>query len=97
MEGNIDHGIHAAIYFYDALIKNRQEKKKQSEDLEPFWDESLDFQYGLAASSIAVHNIWVNQPKLYYDNIGLSKLKNFNRFQLRNFHYDIILGRVTKD
>ena len=40
--GNIDHGIHAAIYFYDALIKNRQEKKKQSEDLEPFWDESLE-------------------------------------------------------
>lgn len=92
--GNIDHGIHAAIYFYDALIKNRQEKKEQTEDLEPFWDKSLDFQYGLAASSIAVHNIWVNQPKVYYENIGLSKLKNFKPISIKKYPLLFIFGLV---
>lgn len=84
--------FNAGIYFYDALVKNRRSKYTANDDT--FWREELEKQYELAAASIAVYNIWVNQPNVFYDNIGLEKLKNFKPISIKNYPLPYIFGFV---
>lgn len=92
----IDHGIFAGLYFYDSLVKNRQNKNYNYEST-LFWGKELDEQYSQVATAIAVHNIWL--PKAddikKYKKYNLSSLtKDFKPIKFNDFPLLYILGIV---
>lgn len=58
-KSKIDHGIFAGIKLYDALVKNRAERKNQEQNENDglYWEEDLNKFYAIASFSIAIHNI----------------------------------------
>jgi hypothetical protein len=76
-EGRTDHGIYAGVKGFDALVKNRIEKKREVVDDSRYWEPDLDPFYAIAAATIATHNIWLpeNSAKIQkYRQAGLEQL-----------------------
>ena len=76
---SLDHGIVAAYYFYDWMVKNNEKKiKYSSKNTSLIWGEGLNLYYAEAAMAIAVHNIWFCKDdckyKPKYENYGLNDL-----------------------
>ncbi len=54
----IEHGIYSGLVLYDALVKNRLEKKdNQLNNQGLYWKDDLDKFYGIASFAIAIHNM----------------------------------------
>jgi hypothetical protein len=90
----IDHGILAGFFLYDRLVKNRKKKFKSDKSL--FWGKRLEKQYAIAASTIACHNIWVNQldQKESYNSFDLSQLTAFQPMTASDYPFLYLLGIV---
>lgn len=93
-ENKVDHGIHAGIYLFDALVKNRIQKNIDGNDNHLWWHPSLDNQYVLASASVAIHNIWVAQKELDYLKFNLKELKHFQGYSADDFPFSYIFGLV---
>lgn len=92
----IDHGIFAGLYFYDRLIKIRQNKEQHNQSI-LFWGKELEEQYAQVATAIAVHNIWLPKDKdlVEYKKYHLEKLiTNFKPIKFKDFPLLYILGIV---
>lgn len=68
--GKIDHGIAAGLILYDALVKNRIEKKDRygidDTNHNLYWGDDLDKFYATSAYCIAVHNIRSENKELKF-------------------------------
>jgi hypothetical protein len=57
-KSKIEHGIYSGLILYDALVKNRLEKKdNQLNNQGLYWKDDLDKFYGIASFAIAIHNM----------------------------------------
>lgn len=75
--GVTDHGIYAGILAFDVLVKNRIDKKNQTDVDSLYWADNLDHFYAIAAATIATHNIWLPGDKEAMDKYrqaGLEQL-----------------------
>lgn len=91
--GRVDHGIHAGLYAFDSLVKNRiTNKQRRAGELS--WEDYLDDQYALACACVATHNIWVNQPTLKYLDHGLETLTKFEPYSLTEFPLPYVFSIV---
>jgi hypothetical protein len=92
----IDHGIFAGFYFYDRLLKIRQEKILNHETT-LFWGKELEEQYAQVATAIAVHNIWLPKEKDFeeYKKYNLDKIiTDFKPIEFKDYPLLYILGIV---
>lgn len=91
----IDHGILAGMYLYDKLVKIRIDKEnKGCKDFN--WDKGIEKIYALAASAIAVHNIWLPsaKDKALYKHFGLNQLIDFEPIKMHNSPLLYLFGIV---
>jgi len=68
---------------YDKLVKIRIEKEESGcKDFN--WDKEIEKTYALAASAIAVHNIWIPlaKDKELYKHFGLKQLIDFKPIKM---------------
>jgi len=79
----IDHGILAGVYLFDKLVKIRIDKEKKGcKDYN--WGKEIEKTYAMAASAIAVHNIWIpsSKDKDLYKHFGLKQLVDFKPIKM---------------
>lgn len=98
--GKVEHGVLAGVYLYDRLVKNRKyqtkiQSKQNSNQL--IWHSDLDYQYAVASTAIALHNIWkpdTKQRNKEYKDSGLENLTNSNPANMDENPLYYLLGIV---
>lgn len=95
----LDHGIVGGLFLYDGLVKNRKKKEEEKEakdEVNDFWNSSLEADYVEAAATIATHNIYFNDPgvKAYFKGKKGNALEGLTNISFKESPLLFLLGLV---
>jgi len=95
----LDHGIVGGLFLYDRLVKNRKNKEDEKiakDEVNDFWDSSLETDYAEAAATIATHNIYFKDPeaRAYFKEKGDNTLEGLAKISFKESPLLFLLGLV---